>query len=247
MKGKKLALLGRLLLGGLLMLAVWMLLVWVSSRPALKALIDLTPHRVNSVDPVSEELLRDLRAQRAAIEFHLFAPPWQGQGQNDFARQSLAIRHSLVEQTKLLLRRYAYLGAESVKLVEYDFSRDAAAARDAAMAFDYKVQEGETVVVAITMPGKERRFRKLSLVTDLAVIDLPNTGGAPQQSRSALPVLRCRPLLAGLGAAAAAAAPAAVAAPAFLLLGSAAPPVLRLGTGDSSVCLLLRSCPTSSQ
>lgn len=191
MKGRRLVLLGRLALGGVLMLAVWALLVWVASRPALKALFDLTPQRVNSVDPVTEELLRDLRAQKATIEFHLFAPPlYDSQGSDNAARQSLAIRQRLVQLTQALLKTYQYLGAESVTVHDYDWVDQAEAAREAAMAFGYKVAEGEALVVAVAMSGKERRFRKVSLISDLAIIDVPNTGGAAPTARDAVPVLR---------------------------------------------------------
>lgn len=193
MIARRFALFGNLALGAVLLLVVWALLVYVASRPALKALIDLTPQQVNTVDPVTVELLQDLRARQAIIEFHLFAPPQDGGGGNDPAMtQGLAIRRRLVDLTRLLLVRYAYLGGENVKRFDYDFYRDAQATRDAAGRFDYKIADAEVLVVAVRMPGKEPRHRKLSLVSDLAVIDLPNTGVAIPggQQRMPVPVLK---------------------------------------------------------
>ncbi|MCU0866271.1 MAG: Gldg family protein [Planctomycetes bacterium] len=191
MKARRFVLLGNLLLGGLLMLVVWALLVWVASRPALKALIDLTPQRINTVDPVTEELLKDLRRQQAAIDFHLLLPPIEGQGADQAQQQALVIRQRLRDLTELLLKRYQYLGGESVVIHHYDFYRDAQTTRDAAQKYDYKVAEGEVLVVSVQMPGKEPRFRKLSLVSDLAVIDLPNSGPtAGPVPKVSVPVLK---------------------------------------------------------
>lgn len=178
-----------LLLGGLLMLAIWVLLVWVASRPALKALIDLTPQRVNSVDPATEELLRDLRQQKAEIEFHQFYPPYEGQAADDNKRQEFRIRDQLRELTRLLLLRYQHLGGESVKVIPHDLYGDPQRTREAAQAFDYRELESDVLVVAVRMPGKERRYRKLSLPLDLGRIDRPNPGAGPM-SKVSLPVLK---------------------------------------------------------
>ena len=190
MKIRRFALFANLLLGGVLMLAVWVMVVWVASRPALKQLIDLTPQRVNSVDPVTTELLKELRAEKAEIEFHLFYQQYDGTGADDAQRQSLRIRERLVDVTRLLLRRYQYLGAESVKFTEHLPYTDTAAYREAALAFGYSASDHETLVVAVRMPGKERRHRKLSLVSDLAVIDLPNQPGTGPAKRMPVPVLK---------------------------------------------------------
>lgn len=189
MKARSLGLWLQLLLGGVLMLAVWVLFVWVSARPALKGLIDLTPQQVNTVDPATEELLRELRAQRAEIEFHLFYPPSSGQAANDLQAQQFRIRDRLRELTRLLLVRYQYLGGESVQIHMHDLYGDVAKTREAAAAFDYKDAESDLVVVAVRMPGKERRYRKLSLLLDLGRIELPNPGAGPLQGAS-LPVLK---------------------------------------------------------
>lgn len=191
MKLRRFAALLNLLLAALLMLAVWVLVVWVASRPALKTLIDLTPQHINSVSPLTEELLGELRAQKVEVEFHLFFPPLEGQAQDDATRQSIAIRTRLRDLTKTLLVRYRWLGGENVTIHEYDFYGDTASTREAVQAFDYKAAEGEVVVVAVRQPGRERRWLKLSLVSDLGVIDVPvaqpNAGPAPRVS---VPVLK---------------------------------------------------------
>jgi hypothetical protein len=188
-KGKRLRLAAQLLLGGALMLAIWALLVWVASRPALKRMIDLTPQQVNSVDPATEELLRELRTRKAEIEFHLFLPPLNEQPANDLQQQETNIRRRLHELTMLLLRRYQFLGGESVKVLPHDFYANVSDVREAAQRFDYKSAEGDVLVVAVRMPGKALRYRKLSLALDLAEIGLPSTGPSPLRG-AALPVLK---------------------------------------------------------
>ena len=191
MKARRFASFGNLGVGAVLMLAVWALLVWVASRPALKALIDLTPQRVNSVDPVTIELLRELRGEKAEIQLHLLAPPLQGEAQTDFERQFLTIRSRLADLTRQLLKTYQYLGGEAVTVVDHDFNAiDQPALREAAQRFDYKVAEGDVLVVAVRQAGKELRHRKLSLLTDLAVIDVPNTGMPGPGGKASLPVLK---------------------------------------------------------
>lgn len=182
---------GSLLAGGVLMLGIWVLLVFVASRPALKGLIDMTPQRVNSVDPVTVELLQDLRKQGAEIELHLFKLNYGG-GQrvaDAAAQKSLQIRDRLVELTRLLVRRYVAIGGDSVTFYDHDQYGDVDLFRESAQAFGYTSKDAEALVVAVTMPGRERRFRKLSLVSDLAVIDLPQARG-PGASNTPVPVLK---------------------------------------------------------
>ncbi|HZN40248.1 MAG TPA: Gldg family protein [Planctomycetota bacterium] len=189
MRLRRFRLFGNLLVAALLMLATWVLLVWVASRPAFKRLIDLTPQRINSVDPVTEDLLRELRAAKVEVEFHLFYPSVDGSAQDLAGQQVLAIRQRLRDLTDLLLRRYQFLGGELLTINYYDFYGDAAATRKAVADFAYTAQDGDAVVVAMRQPGKERRFRKLSLVSDLAIIEQPETPGSPVR-RMPVPVLK---------------------------------------------------------
>jgi len=188
-KARRLGLWLQLLLAGGLLLAVWVLAVWVASRPALKGLIDLTPQQVNSVDPTTVAMLRELRAQQVKVEFHQFYPPFAGQPGDAWQAQEYQIRSRLRELTRLLLVRYQYLGGESVDVLAHDFYGDAPRTRAAAQRFDYRDVESDTLVVAVTMPGRPPRFRKLSLPLDLATIERPNPG-APGMQQQALPVLK---------------------------------------------------------
>ncbi|MBL9077974.1 MAG: Gldg family protein [Planctomycetes bacterium] len=178
-----------LLVAALLMLAVWLLLVWVSARPALKVLLDLTPQRIHALDPATEDLVRELRTASTKVEFHLFLPPIEGVAQTDAQRQGIAIRTRLRDMTRLLLRRYQWLGGEAVTIREHDLYTDVERTREAAQRFDFKTEERDVLVVAVEPEGRERRFRKLSLDADLATIELPNLPpGAP--ASAALPVLK---------------------------------------------------------
>lgn len=182
---------GNLALAALLMLVVWVLLVWVAARPALKTLIDLTPQHVNSVDPATVELLEELRAARTEVQFHLFYPPMQGGGREEAEMQGLAIRTRLRDLTRVLLRRYQWLGGDLVTIQEHDLYTDVATTREAAQRFDYKSAELDTLVVAVKPEGRELRYRKLSLIVDLATIDLPGMQqGAGPMRRAAVPVLK---------------------------------------------------------
>jgi hypothetical protein len=182
--------LGNLLVASVLMLTVWLLLVWVAARPALKTLIDLTPQRINSVDLATEELLQELRAARTAVEFHLFFPPIEGRPQTDAQRQGMAIRTRLRDLTRILLRRYQWLGGETVTIREHDLYTDVESSREAAQRFDFKSAELDVLVVAVQPEGRERRYRKLSLIDDLATIDLPGLTGSSPVPRAAVPVLK---------------------------------------------------------
>ncbi|MFM1871358.1 MAG: hypothetical protein RL398_780 [Planctomycetota bacterium] len=187
---RRFAALGNLLAAAVLMLAVWVLLVWAGSRPALKALIDLTPQSTNSVDPVTEDLLAELRAQKCELEFHLFFPPLPGQAADDVGRQWLSIRQRLRELTNLLLRRYVWLGGENTKLLAHDLYGDPATAREAAQRFGV-TEPDDVVVVAIRQPGKEWRFKKLSLIADLADIEVPELRQSPLPgARISVPLLK---------------------------------------------------------
>lgn len=179
--------LGNLLIAALLMLAVWVLVIFVSARPALRSLIDLTPHQVNSVDEVTVELLDALRAEDIKVEFHLFFPGVAGRGQTVEQEQQLAIIRRLQELTRVLANRYRALGGEHVTVIEHDLRQNLDATREAAQAFGYEPPQSE-VVVTVTRPGRERRWRKLSLTQDLALLDLPRQ--AQPGPRATVPVLK---------------------------------------------------------
>jgi hypothetical protein len=178
-----------LLVAGALMLAVWLLLVWVGSRPALKALIDLSPGQRATIDPVTIELLDELRRQEVAVEFHTFYLPSGLQPQDPVQAQMQRILGRLRELTTTLLKQYRFHGGDDVRLCEHDQFTDMATTREAAQRFG--VTETDVVVVAVRQPGREPRHRKLSLEGDLAVIDLPGLQqNAPSLPRAQVPILK---------------------------------------------------------
>ncbi|MCR9244154.1 MAG: GldG family protein [bacterium] len=189
MKLSRIAGLTNLVLAAVLMLAVWLLVVYVASRPALRTLIDLTPQSVNTVDVATEELLKELRDRQVEVEFHLFFPRISGQGRSPAQQQQIVIIRRLRELTNLLVRRYQWLGGESVTIHEYDMYSNIEKTTEAAQAFEYKGPTDE-IVVTVKQPGRERRFRKLSLTQDLATIELPGQRSPMPGARSAVPVLK---------------------------------------------------------
>lgn len=189
MNARRLGVWANLAISAGLALLVWVLLVWVASRPGLRSLVDLTPQRVNSVDPLTEELLRELRAEGAEVEFHLFRQQLQGQARNEAEAQELAIRGRLLELTNMLLRRYVAIGGASVKSFDHAPFDDTASYREAAQRFGYSAGDTESLVVSVQRSGKEPRFRKLSLVSDLAVIEMPQQGRGPVK-QALVPILK---------------------------------------------------------
>jgi len=189
MNVRRLGVWANLVISAVLALVVWVLLVWVASRPSMRTLIDMTPQRVNSVDPVTEELLQSLRAEGAEIEFHLFRQQLGGQARNEAEAQALQIRRRLIELTRMLMRRYVAIGGDSVKFYDHGPFEDTAAYREAAQAFSYTSADNEALVVAVRQEGKERRFRKLSLISDLAVIEMPQQQQGPVK-RAMVPILK---------------------------------------------------------
>ncbi|MEC7726968.1 MAG: hypothetical protein VYD05_15705, partial [Planctomycetota bacterium] len=189
MNVRRLGVWANLAVSAALALLVWVLLVWVASRPGFRSLMDMTPQRVNSVDPLTEELLLALRDEEAQVEFHLFRQQLQGQARNDAEAQELAIRARLLDLTKMLLRRYVAIGGASVKSYDHEPFRDTAAYREAAQRFGYSAGDTEVLVVAVQRVGKEPRFRKLSLVSDLAVIELPKQQQGPVK-QALVPILK---------------------------------------------------------
>jgi hypothetical protein len=166
-----------LLVSAVLMLVIWLLIVWVSSRPALKRLIDWTPQQVNTVDPETEHLVADLVAQRVRVDLHTFFLPYEGEPPDDFQRHRLEIISRLRMLTSVLLRRYAWLGGEHVRVHEHDLSArgDNAKVFELRQRFGLQNQIEDTVVVAVAQSGRESRHRSLSLEQDLATIETPAT------------------------------------------------------------------------
>jgi hypothetical protein len=179
-----------LAISAVLMLLVWVLVVWVASRPAFRVLIDMTPQKANTVSAATEDLLEDLRAEEAEVEFHLFSGELGAQAPDERSKQVVAIRSRLLQLTSLLLQRYAALGGEAVKVVEHNQYAQPALYRETAQAFGYTRADTEALIVAVRLKGKERRFRKLSLVSDLAVIDAGNSQQQAPGKANTLPVLK---------------------------------------------------------
>ncbi len=176
-----------LLVASVLMLAVWVLLVWVGSRPALKALIDLSPQQRCTVDPVTAELLHGLAEQSISVEFHMFFEPAGGAPQDLFQQQRQRILARLRELTEMLLRQYAFLGGDSVKVENHQPYGDITRYREVAQQF--AVTQTDVVVVAVRQSGRPPRHRLLSLEGDLGVVDIPQ-GKAGPVPKASVPVLK---------------------------------------------------------
>lgn len=170
-----------LLVAGALMFAVWLLMVWVGSRPALKALIDLTPQQSSTIDPVSVDLLRELSTQGVKVELHTFFERGGALPQDPFQRQRRLILQRLQELTDLLLRQYAFHGGESLSVVAHDLYGDVQGTREAVQRLG--VTSFDVIAVSVQQPGRPPRHRTLSLEGDLAIVEIPEI----RQTNSPLP------------------------------------------------------------
>jgi len=187
-----------LLVGGVLMLAVWVLLVWVGSRPAMKTLFDMSPQQRGTIDSVTIDLLTDLADQQVQVEFHTFFrqpyylreddPTNRGASIEHNQRQSILAR--LRELTATLLRQYEFWGGDVVRAVEHDMYGDIAATREARSRFGGVDQTDDVLVVSVSQPGQQARWRQLSLEGELAVVDLPAMRQPSPVPRARVPVLK---------------------------------------------------------
>lgn len=196
--GRRLGQWTHLLVGSALMFAVWVLLVWVGSRPGLKGLIDMSPQQRGTIDPITIELLSELADERVEIEFHTFFrqsyfmreddPRTRGASAEHNQRQSILAR--LRELTSTLLQQYEFWGEDAVRVVEHDMYGDITGTREARSRFGGVDQMDDVLVVSVSRPGHESRWRQLSLEGDLAVVDLPELRQSSPVPRAQVPVLK---------------------------------------------------------
>ena len=178
-----------LLVAGALMLAIWLLMIWVGSRPAMKALIDLTPQQRSTIDPVSVDLLAQLTQQDVQVELHTFFERGGALPQDPFQRQRRLILQRLHELSYMLLRQYAYHGGENLRVVDHDLYADVQGTRESVQKFG--VTSTDVLVVSVQQAGRPPRHRTLSLEGDLAVVEIPETRQTNlPMPQTALPVLK---------------------------------------------------------
>lgn len=170
-----------LVFAGVVMLLVWVLLVLVASRPALKKLWDCSPQAIFTVSPATETLLTELQKGKVKVEFHTFLYPLSPAPPEDpFQRQQWQILSRLHQLTIDVLRQYAFLGGESVKVKHHDVRRPSDETNAAVKRFN---AGGSSDVVGTVVIATGGRHKRLSLEGDLAVIHDPRI----QQSRSGMP------------------------------------------------------------
>lgn len=173
----------------LLALGVWAGATVLFTRPALKALFDLSPQARFSLEPATEELLATLRERGTAIEFHTIFAPLDAVAQNagPYRSHILHIQRTLQDLTRDLLRQYAYLGGDTVTVTHHDLVREPATVKE--VLKNVTDRRYNSVIVKV---GK--RSRTLSIDLDLADIDnpadRPAQPPAQQQQQQAPPVLK---------------------------------------------------------
>jgi hypothetical protein len=158
-----------LVFAGVLMFAVWVLVVLAASRSSLKKLWDFSPQAVFTMSPATETLLAELQKQKIKVEFHTFFRPLAGGAPEDpFERQRWQILSRLQQLTADLLREYAFLGGESVRVKHHDLQRPNNETRDAATKY---FPTGDPYDMVVVVAGG--RHKRLSLEGDLGFIDNP--------------------------------------------------------------------------
>jgi hypothetical protein len=158
-----------LLVSGLLALAAWGLATVLATQPALKRLWDFSPQARFSVETATAELLEQVRARGTQVEIHtLFYPLGGIRPATAEQRQQLAIQQRLQDLTRDLLRQYAYLGGEAVRVTHHDLLRDPGRIRE--VMREIQNRRYNSVIIKV---GK--RSKVLSLDIDMAELDLPRS------------------------------------------------------------------------
>lgn len=176
-----------LLGAGALALVAWGLAAVLFTRPALKALWDLSPQARFTVDDATKKLLAQLADRGLVVEFHtVFEPlPRVDPRMTDGQKRWIDIQRRVQNLTRDLLRQYAYLGGDAVRVTHHDLLRAPKKVREVAKLVE--LQRTNSVVVKI---GK--RSKVLWVDGDLADVELP--GARPQPGipggRMPVPILK---------------------------------------------------------
>lgn len=187
MKLRRVAGVTTLILSALLGFAIWVMLVVLSTRPSLKAVVDLSPQARFTVTEATLDLLRSLRDSGKKLEIFTVYEPL-GLPDNATERDShiYTLRLSLQDLTTDLLRQYAAVGGEAVRVTHYDLRREIKSVRELVRATSTGRQNFLVVKV-------DQRSKVLSIDFDLAEIDMPGAAGGqrlPGQTRDAKPILK---------------------------------------------------------
>lgn len=172
---------------GVLALGAWGLATVLSTRPAFKTLIDLSPQARFSLEPATEELIAELRERGTKVEFHtIFAPLEKFTASGGPHRTHvLHIHRTLQELTRDLLRQYDYLGGEGVTVRHHDLLREPGSIKE--VLKEVTDRRYNSVIVKVG-----ERSKTLSIDLEMADIDDPSANAAPRpgQKGSAPPVLK---------------------------------------------------------
>lgn len=163
-------LLGRfhLVVSALLAFLVWIALSALSTRPAFKFLVDLTPQAQFSISDESRELLSQLAERDLEVRvdtFYARLPQPRSAAEQHFVN----IQRRIQELTSDLLLRYSELGGDRFVVRHYDLLGDVGATRARVEELGGLTQENVIVVSLGT------RHKELQLSLDLAEIDFPST------------------------------------------------------------------------
>ncbi|MGE0145221.1 MAG: Gldg family protein [Planctomycetota bacterium] len=173
-----------LLIAATLALCSWFAITALATRPALRAIVDVTPQARFSVGDETQALFAELARKQVSIEIDTFfqRPP---QPTNEFEQRIVAIQSRVQELTRDFLNVYVARSAGQVTVKHYDLLRDVAASRERIEQLGGLRRE-DVIVVSV---GK--RHRELQLLADLAEIDIPASRQvAVPGAKRALPSLK---------------------------------------------------------
>lgn len=181
-----------LLLQVLLALVIGSLVVWLAMRPAFKRLWDVTASARFTVDPSTKELLAEIRAahekdEKRSLELHTIYAAIPGRDAKERMSQEELAAWGIVETvqglTSDLLRQYAYLGGDAVKVIHHDAVREIARTREFVKSVGLKSEN-----VAVVKLGS--RTKTLSLDMDIADVEVPDPKAQGVPGAPRIPLLK---------------------------------------------------------
>ena len=175
---------GNLVISSVLMLVGWVVIVLLTARPEFKFLFDMTPDKSATVTETTEALIDELHEREGEhIEIFTFFEQWQVSGAGE---AHLAVFNQIVKLTEDLLRQYAALGGDKIRVQHVNHRQEPDRAREIVDRLG-GVSGQHVVVVAVVRElaggGESIRTKELIVNQDLAQIDLGSDIAVPGASQ----------------------------------------------------------------
>lgn len=165
-----------LVLLAILATAAWLGLTLFASRPAVRALFDVTPEARYTFTPETDALLDEIAAEDKVVRIDTFFEPTPV-ATNELERHVYGLQRRIFNLTSDLLRIYDERGGDAVQVKSYDRRSDVEGARARIQELDLK-QRNVIVVSLGSRSDDSRRARSKVLSVhwnpcDVAQVDIP--------------------------------------------------------------------------